>query len=219
MGRKRNKVKSNPIIGILCEGESEKQYFTMLKQKYRLANIKIKVVAADLSGRSLVEKAIKFSKYNHLDKTYVAFDRDEHSKAELIECGNQSGTGGADHRLRRAPERGTVRSVHPRLLLTGGSNQAVETTLLSEMPLTADQAAFQKEYTNKHGLSFALRWNDTLDEDLLFATFTVYAAFGENEAIQLVLDQNYLTENGLTSAEAAIIHVEQALDHFSPFAG
>ena len=107
----------------------------------------------------------------------------------------------------------------PRLLLTGGSNQAVETTLLSEMPLTADQAAFQKEYTNKHGLSFALRWNDTLDEDLLFATFTVYAAFGENEAIQLVLDQNYLTENGLTSAEAAIIHVEQALDHFSPFAG
>lgn len=86
MGRKRNKVKSNPIIGILCEGESEKQYFTMLKQKYRLANIKIKVVAADLSSRSLVEKAIKFSKYNHLDKTYVAFDRDEHSKAELIEC-------------------------------------------------------------------------------------------------------------------------------------
>ncbi|WP_297949975.1 RloB family protein [uncultured Lactobacillus sp.] len=86
MGRKRNKVKSNPIIGILCEGESEKQYFTMLKQKYRLANIKIKVVAADLSGRSLVEKAIKFSKYNHLDKTYVAFDRDEHSKAELREC-------------------------------------------------------------------------------------------------------------------------------------
>ena len=38
------------------------------------------------AGRSLVEKAIKFSKYNHLDKTYVAFDRDEHSKAELIEC-------------------------------------------------------------------------------------------------------------------------------------
>ena len=86
MGRKRNKVKSNQIICILCEGESEKQYFTMLKQKYRLANIKIKVVAADLSGRSLVEKAIKFSKYNHLDKTYVAFDRDEHSKAELREC-------------------------------------------------------------------------------------------------------------------------------------
>ncbi len=43
MGRIRNKTKSNPIIGILCEGESEKQYFTMLKQKYRLANIKVKM--------------------------------------------------------------------------------------------------------------------------------------------------------------------------------
>lgn len=51
MGRIRNKTKSNPIIGILCEGESEKQYFTMLKQKYRLANIKVKIVAADLSGK------------------------------------------------------------------------------------------------------------------------------------------------------------------------
>lgn len=107
----------------------------------------------------------------------------------------------------------------PRLLLNGGSSRAVQTTLLSEMPLTANKAAFEKEYTNKHGLSFNLRWNDTLDEDLLFATFTVYAAFGENEAIQLVLDQNYLTENELTSTEAALLHVEQALDHFSSFAG
>lgn len=86
MGRIRNKTKSNPIIGILCEGESEKQYFTMLKQKYRLANIKVKIVAADLSGKSLVEKAVKFGKYNHLDKTYVVFDRDEHSKDELRKC-------------------------------------------------------------------------------------------------------------------------------------
>lgn len=106
----------------------------------------------------------------------------------------------------------------PRLLLTGGSSQAVQATLLSEMPLTADEAAFQQEYTNRHDLSFVLRWNDTLDEDLLFASFTVYAAFGENEAIQLVLDQNYLTENDLTSAEAAIRHVEQTLDYFSLFA-
>ena len=86
MERIRNKTKSNPIIGILCEGESEKQYFTMLKQKYRLANIKVKIVAADLSGKSLVEKAVKFGKYNHLDKTYVVFDRDEHSKDELRKC-------------------------------------------------------------------------------------------------------------------------------------
>ena len=62
MGRIRNKTKSNSIIGILCEGESEKQYFTMLKQKYRLANIKVKIVAADLSGKSLVEKAVKLGR-------------------------------------------------------------------------------------------------------------------------------------------------------------
>lgn len=86
MARKSRKIKTNPTIGILCEGESEKQYFTMLKQKYRMANVRVKIIAADLSGKRLVEKAIKYSKYNHLDKTYVVFDRDEHKTNELIEC-------------------------------------------------------------------------------------------------------------------------------------
>lgn len=87
MGRIRQKrLKTNPEIGIFCEGESEKQYFTMLKQKYRLPNIRIKVIAADLSGKKLIEKAIKYGRHNNLERLYVVFDRDEHSKSELIEC-------------------------------------------------------------------------------------------------------------------------------------
>lgn len=87
MGRRRQKIKQNPTIGILCEGESEQKYFTMLKQKYRTANVHIKIIAADLSGKSLLQKAVKYGKYNHFEKTYVVFDRDEHSKSELEKCG------------------------------------------------------------------------------------------------------------------------------------
>lgn len=87
MGRKSKRIKSNPSIGIFCEGESEKRYFTMLKQKYRSTNIQIKIFAADLSGKRLVEKAISTNNYKkQFDQIYVVFDRDEHSRQELYEC-------------------------------------------------------------------------------------------------------------------------------------
>lgn len=88
MARKRKKRKQNPIIGIFCEGESEKQYFTMLMQKYRRRNVKIKIVAADLSGKSLIDKTIGKIKQEakDFDQVYVVFDRDEHKKQELLEC-------------------------------------------------------------------------------------------------------------------------------------
>lgn len=86
MGRKSRRLKFNSTIGIFCEGESEKQYFTMLKQKYRTANVQIKILAADLSGKSLVNKAIQTSRYNKWQVCYVVFDRDEHSKDELKAC-------------------------------------------------------------------------------------------------------------------------------------
>lgn len=52
MGRKSKKIKQKPIIGIFCEGKSEKQYLTMLKQKYRSTNVKIEIVDAGLSGKN-----------------------------------------------------------------------------------------------------------------------------------------------------------------------
>lgn len=87
MARKRNPDrKTNSTIAIFCEGESEKQYFNMLKQKYRRPNVKISVIAADLSGKRLIEKAYKTMKYEKLSTAYVVFDRDEHDKNELKEC-------------------------------------------------------------------------------------------------------------------------------------
>lgn len=86
MSRSRRKLKTNKQISIYCEGESERQYLTMLKQKYRTANVKIKVIAADLSGKKLIEKAIKSNNYQPSDEVYVVFDRDEHSKDELRLC-------------------------------------------------------------------------------------------------------------------------------------
>lgn len=63
MTRKRkSKVHLKPEIGIYCEGESEKQYFTMLNQKYRASNIKTKRVKIDSIGESgirLIEAARK----------------------------------------------------------------------------------------------------------------------------------------------------------------
>ena len=86
MGRKSKKIKQKPIIGIFCEGKSEKQYLTMLKQKYRSTNVKIEIVDAGLSGKKLVEKAIKSRKHKKFDAVYVVFDRDDHKKEELRAC-------------------------------------------------------------------------------------------------------------------------------------
>ncbi|QNQ83770.1 RloB domain-containing protein [Lactobacillus sp. PV037] len=77
--------KQKESIEIFCEGESEKEYFNMLKRKYRGSNVKVKVIAADLSGKKLVEKAIKKMKHDKVQRGYIVFDRDEHSKQELQE--------------------------------------------------------------------------------------------------------------------------------------
>lgn len=84
--KRKNKKALAQLIYIFCEGESEEVYLNMLKQKYRLPNVKIKVVAADLSGKRLVEKAIETMNYHHINTGYVIFDRDEHKRQELEEC-------------------------------------------------------------------------------------------------------------------------------------
>lgn len=87
MGRKSKKIKQKPTIGIFCEGKSEKQYLTMLKQKYRSTNVKVEIVDAGLSGKRLIEKTIKSRKHDKYDEVYVVFDRDEHKREELQNCG------------------------------------------------------------------------------------------------------------------------------------
>lgn len=90
MARKRkSKVHLKPEIGIYCEGESEKQYFTMLNQKYRASNIKTKRVKIDSIGESgirLIEAARKKADYLHQEQVYAVFDRDEKTNDELLRC-------------------------------------------------------------------------------------------------------------------------------------
>ena len=112
-----------------------------------------------------------------------------------------------------------VSGFNTQYLLAGGSNRSILATLLSEVPRPAEQAAFRKEFINKNGLAFHLRWNDTLDEDLLFDSFTVYAVCGEDECILLFLTQDYLEHYGITDTEEALRHVQITLDRFSPFPG
>lgn len=87
MARKRKRTKKiAEVIYIFCEGESEEAYLNMLKQKYRLPNVKVRVVASDLSGERLVKKAIETMNYHHIKRGYVIFDRDEHKRSELEKC-------------------------------------------------------------------------------------------------------------------------------------
>lgn len=57
MGRK-SKLKSQKYI--LCEGESEEKYFSMLKRKYRRNLIKIKCV--DCGNKRILTEAAKLKK-------------------------------------------------------------------------------------------------------------------------------------------------------------
>ena len=57
MGRKSKKIKQKPTIGIFCEGKSEKQYLTMLKQKYRSTNVKVEIVDGYL-GKDLLKRQL-----------------------------------------------------------------------------------------------------------------------------------------------------------------
>lgn len=92
MGRKRkSNIRLKPVIGIYCEGESEKQYFDMLCQKYNAGNIhtqriKISVDAVGKSGKRLIETAKKKGEYRHQSQIYVVFDRDDKTNSELQAC-------------------------------------------------------------------------------------------------------------------------------------
>ena len=89
MVRKSRSIPSNPAIGIYCEGESEKQYFTMLSQKYGAKNVKsekLQIKSLGKSGKSLIDAAYRQMKAKKQKRAYVVFDQDvENIRREDIE--------------------------------------------------------------------------------------------------------------------------------------
>ncbi len=62
MARRSKGIPLKPIIVIYCEGESEKAYFEMLKQKYHATTVhtqKIDVESIGIKGMPLLQKAVR----------------------------------------------------------------------------------------------------------------------------------------------------------------
>ncbi|MDN3128798.1 RloB family protein [Enterococcus faecalis] len=83
MSRKsRNKVLKKEIF-IFCEGITEKIYFDLLKQKYRLPNVKVRVSGGLGQSLELVKCALKKTatsnskKKQAIEKVLVVFDKDD----------------------------------------------------------------------------------------------------------------------------------------------
>lgn len=79
MGRKSRGIEPRQTIGIYCEGESECQYFNMLRQKYNAKNVrsqKLDIKSLNKSGKNLIIAANQHKKANKQSKAYVVFDRD-----------------------------------------------------------------------------------------------------------------------------------------------
>lgn len=85
MSRKPKNIKLKKEIRIYCEGETEKIYFDLLKQRYRLPNVKVKTKGS--VGQSLVlvnytiDSLNKLSKKDRstVEKVLVVFDKDDDS--------------------------------------------------------------------------------------------------------------------------------------------
>ncbi|MDR3189798.1 MAG: RloB family protein [Lactobacillaceae bacterium] len=89
MVRKRKYKKEKSKIYIFVEGETEQKYFDFLRQKLRLANVKIKTVVLDNSGQNWVEKTKRLVqndihyRLDHSTQVYVVFDKDELSLKQV----------------------------------------------------------------------------------------------------------------------------------------
>lgn len=90
MSRKSRRLKEQrTTIGIMCEGETEAQYFKILKHRYNTPAVtaqKLDIKAVDKAGTALIKKAAAIAKQHQYVRTYVVFDRDDRSDAEVAKC-------------------------------------------------------------------------------------------------------------------------------------
>lgn len=93
MARKSKGIPELPITLIYTEGESELQYFYMLKRKYRRQNVhaeRIKVQSMGQNGLALLQAAKRqrpaVRSRRKADQTFVVFDRDRLTDMELNNC-------------------------------------------------------------------------------------------------------------------------------------
>ena len=71
---------NNETILIVCEGETEVNYFNALKREYRLSFLTVKLSEAGSAPISIVKYAIEFAENNEaMDQVFCVFDRDQHS--------------------------------------------------------------------------------------------------------------------------------------------
>ena len=89
MARNKKGRKEKRKVYILVEGETEQKYFDFLRQKLRLANVKIRTLILNNSGRTWIDKAKrllqndpKLSRDKQTD-VFVVFDKDEITVEEL----------------------------------------------------------------------------------------------------------------------------------------
>jgi hypothetical protein len=74
--------RGRPVLLIVCEGETEQEYFEALKRKYRIRSTQV-VVSDNLVGSSpisVVKCALsKYADFPTYDHVYCVFDRDAHA--------------------------------------------------------------------------------------------------------------------------------------------
>lgn len=88
MPRKTNKKKPNRTILLVVEGQTEKEYFSDLKNSEKLLSVTIiPKIASHSSVSNILESAIRESKYRIYDSIWCVFDRDTKvtKKAEHLE--------------------------------------------------------------------------------------------------------------------------------------
>ncbi len=88
MTKKRNigrPRKMKPVVLVICEGETEKEYITFLRGKYRFP-IEIKILGDDINNR-IVEKVKNAVKLNGKDiiRTFLMYDRDVPSINNIVD--------------------------------------------------------------------------------------------------------------------------------------
>ncbi|MBC2101966.1 RloB domain-containing protein [Listeria marthii] len=85
MGRKSQNKSLKKEIKIYCEGKTEKIYFDLLKQKYRLPHVNVRIKGEKGQSFALVKYVLRsldkmsLTERNKIDKILVVFDKDDDS--------------------------------------------------------------------------------------------------------------------------------------------